>query len=408
MKPFLHLEDFLMQRLRKKWGLVVLGMAMAVLGIILFCEWGLKLHLRNIPRIFLTWSEAAAVCAFLVWANIQIRDSLKSKKSFWVSGLLDGIRLISVLLSFALMFAALIISMIAYRPEHEVQENGVRMVARVNAFLDVYVDYYEYHGFLFYGQKLGSEYYGSGGYDPFERQEKPVPRQTDSGSDEPGSSSLENRETLPEQVVATRELNCQVIENRSEEFVFDSSINDFIDCYNGLCRTGQGDVFLGPASDWNSRIYESGIHSDYETVVYTFSEDEAVQSLPTVTVYAPSDCNAIQEITVDFDDHGYSESLFEQYKKMCFYTVKAFFPEMSDDNITELCASVHNLANQNLFSEEDWFGHDAVPPVLYYKNQIGVYPYFAVGQCEHLCIVPVTQEMIAQFERKGVKIYEIE
>lgn len=404
------------QQIKQKWGLFILGIAIAILGVILFCKSVLQLHLRNTPRIFLTWLGVAAGCAFLAWANIQAGHVWKSKKSVWTARLLNGIRFTSVLLSLALMLVALISGMMTFRPEHEVQENGVRMLARVNAFLDVYVDYYEYHGFLFYGKKLGSEYYGGGGYDPFERQEKPVPRQrsfTDSSFNHIGSKYLEtappeNTETLPNQEVTAGRLNLQVVENRSGEFVFDISINDFIECYNSLCGDSQDNVFLGPVSDWKSRIYESGIHSDYETIVYLFSEDEAIHSLPTVTAYTPSDCDAIQEITVDFDDHGYSESLFEQYKKMCFYTVKTFFPEMPDAQITKLCATLNTLANENLFSEEEWFGHDAVPPALFYKDGIGVYPYFAVGQCSHLCIVPVTKEMITHFEMKGVGIYEIE
>lgn len=60
--------------------------------------------------------------------------------------------------------------------EHEVEFEGERAVAEVDAFLDVNVSYYEYQGPLFKGALIGSEWYGSGGYDPFELDTLPEPR----------------------------------------------------------------------------------------------------------------------------------------------------------------------------------------------------------------------------------------
>lgn len=58
-------------------------------------------------------------------------------------------------------------SAFSWRPEHVVEKYGVRMVARVNSFLDMTVEYYPYRNILFYSaEQLGYEWYGNGGSDP--------------------------------------------------------------------------------------------------------------------------------------------------------------------------------------------------------------------------------------------------
>lgn len=93
---------------------------------------------------------------------------------------------------------------------------------------------------------------------------------------------------------------------------------------------------------------------------------------------------------------------------MCFYTLRVLFPDCSSDKITELYMSLNKLAYDNVFPNEKGYNSNSTPCALYYKNGIGLYPYFAIGECVHLCIIPVTQETISDFEARGVKIYEIE
>ena len=70
--------------------------------------------------------------------------------------------------------------------------------------------------------------------------------------------------------------------------------------------------------------------------------------------------------------------------------------------------SLNKLAYDNVFPNEKGYNSNSTPCALYYKNGIGLYPYFAIGECVHLCIIPVTQETISDFEARGVRIYEIE
>ena len=65
----------------------------------------------------------------------------------------------------------LLISAFAYQPEHIVEKDDKKMVAYVNGFMDTYVTYYDYKGFLLVGNQLRiKEYYGQGGFDPIKNK----------------------------------------------------------------------------------------------------------------------------------------------------------------------------------------------------------------------------------------------
>ena len=220
-----------------------------------------------------------------------------------------------------------------------------------------------------------------------------------------------NRQTLKEvEPTATepKALNIEVMENRENELVFNISIQDYIRSYNAHYKNGYCRDYLTAASQWQCYTYDSAIHSQHEMLYYYFTEDERVYSLPTISVYVPTNGDYIQEVTVNFDEHSYSESGYEQYKEMCYFTLKVFFPELDDERLFDLCTEIIALGNQNVFTSDEWYGSDAVPYALFHKDGIGVYPYFAIGDWEHFCVIPVTEETIAKFEQKGTLIYEIE
>lgn len=308
---------------------------------------------------------------------------------------------------------ASLVCILAYRPEHIAEKNGYTLLARVHSFLDEYVHYYLYKGPIFYGQQMGYEYYGNGAGDPLSETPVPEPKRW-SFYDLDGHVIENGPEIGVETVVQTEPgfeihvLDIAVMENRKNEIVFDISIDDFIDSYNALHTKEHNRPFFTPSSEWQWYLYDTAIHSAYETFYVYFTEDDQIYPQSTVSVYVPSNGNYIQEVTVNFDEHSYSESGYEQYKQMCFYTLKVFFPDLSDEAILDLCTEALTLGNVNVFSSDEWYDSDSVPCALFYKDGIGVYPYFAIGDWEHLCIIPVTQEIIDDYEQKGVEIYEIE
>lgn len=216
--------------------------------------------------------------------------------------------------------------------------------------------------------------------------------------------------SLPQHTSPTSEvpkLDFDVIENRENELVFNISLNDFIDSYNSSYYADHGALYLLNPSEWKKLTYDSSVHSDHETTLYEFSIDQRIWSQPTITAYVPTNNEYIQAITVDFDEHGYSESFYDAFEELCYYTLKVFFPELSNEQIINLYTEVNMLGNQYVFDNDNGYEKGCVPCALYHKNGIGVYPYFAVGERLHLCIIPVTEESLHDFAEKGVEIYEI-
>ena len=205
-----------------------------------------------------------------------------------------------------------------------------------------------------------------------------------------------------------KELSIETLINRENELVFSFSINDFIDSYNGYYWEDKKSIYLTPADKWQVCEYDAAIHSNHRTLYYYFKGNYNNWVLPSISVYVPENADYVQEITVNFDDyHSYREEMYELYEEMCFYTIKVFFNDLSDEKIIELYKALNKLAYDNVFPNEKGYANNPTPCALYYKDGIGLYPYFAIGQSVRLCVIPVTEQTINEFKRKGVEVYEI-
>lgn len=223
------------------------------------------------------------------------------------------------------------------------------------------------------------------------------------------NNKIDSKDNLIEkqEVVKIKELDIDVIENKENELVFSFSIDDFIDSYNGYYYKDKKTKYIKPTSEWIIHEYDNSVHSNHGTYYYNYKEDNNIWTLPIITVYVPTDSDYVQGITVNFDDHGFSEEMFILYKEMCYYTLKIFFPEYTDEQIYELFEKNKDLAYANIFPNEQGYKNGAIPCELFYKDGIGVYPYFAIGESVRLCVIPVTEQTIEEFETKGVVIHEI-
>lgn len=403
-------------RIRQLWGPAVLAVFLLCLIAIHLCKAILGLSLRSVPQIVLIWLGFFAISAFLAWACIRIRGFDAENKPDWIMKLAGYVLPTTIACIISMSVIALAISVLSYHPEHVAQRNSVRLIARVNRFLEREVNYYQYKGALFYGKEMGYEYYGLGVGDPLAKVPSPEPEQWIFYNEE-GSvieSGPAEEPTTPEEPAPTEtkpgkiQLDIETITNRQNELVFSISIEDFIDSYNSFYRKDKDALYLSPKDQWRALTYDTAIHSEYETTCYKFSVNEKVWSQPTVTVYVPVNADYIQEVTIDFDDHGYSESFYKAYEEQCFYALKVFFPDMEDEQIAELCTTLNELAFENIFPNEEGYSSDPVPCALFYRDGIGCYPYFAVGEWRHICIIPVTEETIKAYADKGVEIYEME
>ena len=123
------------------------------------------------------------IAAVLTGASILITKSGENKEAgyghetlHWVGSTL--VLCVGAALSWGMLQFGLLGLAFSHEPEHVVLRDGQKMLAVVNSFLDVTVEYHAYeNAFLMGKQTLINEYYGSGGYEPFEREEMPTPQE---------------------------------------------------------------------------------------------------------------------------------------------------------------------------------------------------------------------------------------
>ena len=157
----------------KKYNGAVPFVFISLCGIVLvFIDTCTNCTLRVVPRNILMGLEIISLGIFLVWINFKILPRKLNNTLICVLS-----KVVSSLLFVGVVMFSAFVMVFSYTPEHVVVRNDIKMVARVRSFLDVCVDYYQYENTLFAGKKLGYEYYGSGGYDPFEYEEELEPYQ---------------------------------------------------------------------------------------------------------------------------------------------------------------------------------------------------------------------------------------
>ena len=188
------------------------------------------------------------------------------------------------------------------------------------------------------------------------------------------------------------------------ETVFAFTMDDFINGWNSAAAHGdEGD--MRPSAQWRSFDCERSPNSAHAGDYHRYSADESIHTMPTVTVFTPTGDGRVQLITVDFDDHGFSEQLYSLYEDMCFRAVKTVLPALVDEQIERLCAELNDLAYENVTETPHEYG--ARPCAMYRSGGVGLYPYFAYGDFAHLCIVPVDDDYIAALTASGTVVIEI-
>ncbi len=228
------------------------------------------------------------------------------------------------------------------------------------------------------------------------------------------SEDIDINETEKERLLNQKEdmvtLAAEVSEYRENELVFSFSMDDYIESYNGYYWREHEKRYILPVvfDNWQMQTLENGIHSPYNTVLYDYSADRKMLSLPLISFYVPPENDSVQEIAVIFDWHSYSRELHEQYEELCYYSVKTVLPELTEEQIVKLCSKINEAGYDHAFSMDEWYGSGSVPYELFYKGNIGVYSHFAIGSRQRLCIIPVTEQTLDEFARRGVVINEID
>lgn len=214
--------------------------------------------------------------------------------------------------------------------------------------------------------------------------------------------------TLTQQVQhSMKNLSFDAIVNRESEVVFSVTASDLISNYNTLYFKDHGRDFLAPMEKWGTFPYSTSPHTSHETIRYFFRQNPDLHSEPTLSIYVPSNSDYVQGITLDFDDHGYTEWAYQRYSEECFYAMKTLFPDAGDEHIWAIFKELFKSAYTDVCFVSIEEGEEISPRILYHKNSVGIYPYYASGMV-HICIIPVTPEYLDELVSGGCEIYELE
>ncbi len=200
------------------------------------------------------------------------------------------------------------------------------------------------------------------------------------------------------------ELNIEVV-HMEDELAFSFDRNQFMAALDKCYADNRGKRFISDTAVWTAVTCKSTPHSKQKSIGYVFTNDAEVQALPTITLYTQLKDSKVQLITINFDEHSFETSMKEMYDDMCFYALKLIYKEIEDKTLLDISKDIYTKAQKYITDVP--YTQGSLPSILYYKDDVGVYPYFQVGSWVRMCIIPVDQELIEYYENKGVEVIKI-
>lgn len=184
--------------------------------------------------------------------------------------------------------------------------------------------------------------------------------------------------------------------------VFAAKAADFAESYNSLCED-RGEK-LPAVSGWTRTGMEETAHFGGPVTWLRCRIDDEVWTSPAFSAYTGAD-GRLRELTVDFDDHGMSDGLYQSYEQMSLRSLALFLPDVPEESRRALFDRMY-AETDSLISETN-FDDCTAPPVMYRSGEVGVYPYFAYGEFIRICFVPLTAERAQQLTAAGTQITDI-
>lgn len=379
--------------------------------------------LRVVPREILCVLGAIGLIAFLLWGNIRLRRLVRNKRPFswFLCNLLHVVSAVGILV-FGYYF--LILMAFAHSPEHVVEKNGIKMVASVNSFLDMNVEYYQYVNPFCYGKHLGHEWYGSGGSDPLEADLPLEPKtwifyDLDGNTVDYGpkpdtgiyGTKAEQRLSDPEMqtYTSTEDFDTRIKrEETSGILTFTSSPAKYIGRYNGIFYAEKQMCYFPNLGEWYGYRYDVPARNEPQLIRYYFTEDVYDSACPKLSVYTAGAGQAVQRIEICRDASSDSQEMRTLQEDMFQYTLRVLLEkpavyQVRDEIYRTLTASAYDHSCSNF--------EDAVPggavKTLCYQGSVGIYAYVINGFELHICFIPLTEELLREYESKGVTLYDI-
>lgn len=223
------------------------------------------------------------------------------------------------------------------------------------------------------------------------------------------NSTKGNRKLQDTAPLSTENINFSTaaVENEKGETVFSTSISNFIGSFNSIYKQMYAADYLTPSSNW-MHLHDESPCFEYDSVHYIFSADKRIASMPTISIYTPENEDGIYEMKLTFDDHGYQESLYEEFEDICFCSLKTVLPELSNTHISDLYEKLYLQTKENFWGDyyPDCGTERPALNMIYQYGTVGLYGYYGAGTT-NICAIPLTQGATVRFEQEGVEIIEV-
>lgn len=186
---------------------------------------------------------------------------------------------------------------------------------------------------------------------------------------------------------------------------FSFTLEEFIACVNGLSwQDGRGRL-LSPAEEW-TLLSTPETETNLAVDLYSFSQDPSMWFLPTLSVYAPPGETQVRKLSVDLDEHSDTADKHAVFREMSLYALRTCLPEVEKTRLEALYETLDRQAYER--RAETSYSDRTVPSILYYQGEVGVFPFFALGDYERITICPVTQQDREWLAAQGTELVDLD
>jgi len=228
-----------------------------------------------------------------------------------------------------------------------------------------------------------------------------------SACENPSGTVYIESDMLSENVASEKNelLDISTFTGESKTLTFSFTIDDFSKNYNHIYRQIYNEDFFRIMDKWEIFNENTSPFYSKECNYYRFNREPTILTYPTISIYTDITNQYVYGLTIDFDDHGYSPSLYNAYEKQCFFSIKTLLPFIDDNNLMNMISDLNQSAYENV--KIDALQSSTVPDILYLYESVGIFSYFAIGDYLHICIIPVDQTIIGNYSSSGTIIVQI-
>lgn len=195
-----------------------------------------------------------------------------------------------------------------------------------------------------------------------------------------------------------------IVEAGDGQCVFPGSADEYIEAVNSIYEKENGEELFSELDKWELSHGERGIQIDSPMKIYSFCPGEEEAFWPIIYIYETEDGDNLESIQITYDHHNMRDNTHDKYMEICTYCIKALAPDIETEKALEYCRSINDAGFEKSvpYEEKDIYGK--TPEKMFSIDNVGIYPYYVIGSRSNFCIVPLSDERKASYEKKGTEI----